>query len=71
MTILGELLPKNGSIWTKKSISFKPQESWLFNGTIRHNITFGEEFLSQKYEKVLKACCFEKVRTLFFKDIYF
>lgn len=62
MNILGEITPNKGFIKASGLKSYKPQESWIFNGTIRQNIIFGERFNKQKYEKVLKACCFEQVK---------
>lgn len=61
MNILGELTPTNGFVWAPTLKSYKPQEDWIFNGSIRQNITFGAEFHKEKYQKVLRACCFEKV----------
>lgn len=39
--IMGELsVEAHGSVSVKGSISFSPQEAWLFNGSIRDNIVF-------------------------------
>lgn len=56
-----ELIPNKGKISIRGNISFTPQESWLFTGTIRDNILFGDKFDEDKYQRVLKACCLEKV----------
>lgn len=61
MNILGELIPKEGHVWSPTLKSYKPQEDWIFNGTIRQNITFGERFEYEKYRKVLVASCLDKV----------
>lgn len=61
MHILGELKPAKGFILAPKTKSYKPQDDWIFNGTIRQNILFGEKFDKYKYQDVLQSCCFEKV----------
>ncbi|KAI8821981.1 ABC transporter type 1, transmembrane domain-containing protein [Fimicolochytrium jonesii] len=38
------------------SVAYAAQQAWLMNGTVRDNITFGEPFDSERYEKVIFAC---------------
>lgn len=43
-----------------KEISYAGQESWLFPGTVRNNILFGEPYVKEKYEQVVKACALNR-----------
>ena len=61
MAILGELSLTDGSITKKGRVAYASQEPWIFNGTIKYNITFGHEFNEQRYNEVIKACALERV----------
>lgn len=58
--ILGELELDVGMITVNGSISYASQEPWLFEGSIRSNIVFVEEFDEQRYEKVVEVCALER-----------
>ncbi|KAL2730827.1 ATP-binding cassette sub-family C member 4-like isoform X1 [Vespula squamosa] len=58
--ILGELKISHGQINIKGSISYASQESWLFAGTVKNNILFGQPYDQKKYQKVIKACALLK-----------
>lgn len=38
------------------SISYAAQEPWIFFGTVRNNILFGQAYDKQRYSKVVKCC---------------
>lgn len=59
-TILNEVPLYSGCIQIGGSISYASQEPWLFAGTVRENIIFGENFDQNKYEEVLKVCALER-----------
>lgn len=55
-TIAGEVTKTSGEIFCQGTIAYVPQSAWVFPGTIRENILFGEPFEAQRYADVLKAC---------------
>ncbi|XP_076254946.1 putative multidrug resistance-associated protein lethal(2)03659 isoform X2 [Rhynchophorus ferrugineus] len=59
-TILRELPPIKGTVVINGIISYASQEPWLFLGSIRQNILFGQDFDQTRYEKVIKACALER-----------
>ncbi|EDW89496.2 probable multidrug resistance-associated protein lethal(2)03659 [Drosophila yakuba] len=59
-TILGELKAESGQLKVNGSVSYASQESWLFSGTVRQNILFGQPLDSQRYAGVVKKCALER-----------
>jgi ATP-binding cassette subfamily C (CFTR/MRP) protein 4 len=64
-TILNEIDLIEGTIDVDGSISYASQEPWIFAGTIRQNILFGQEFDSEKYTKVVKITALDYDLSLF------
>ncbi|KAJ8983672.1 hypothetical protein NQ317_003459 [Molorchus minor] len=64
-TILKELPPTKGSINVEGKISYASQEPWLFGGSVRQNILFGQEFDANKYNEVIRVCALERDFFLF------
>ncbi|KAJ8929222.1 hypothetical protein NQ314_018101 [Rhamnusium bicolor] len=64
-TILKEITPQEGSVDVEGTTSYASQESWLFGGSIKQNIIFGQEVDLEKYDKVVKACALETDIRLF------
>ncbi|EDW47093.1 GM21118 [Drosophila sechellia] len=58
--ILGELKAESGQLKVNGSLSYSSQEAWLFSGTVRQNILFGQPMDSQRYEEVVKKCALER-----------
>ena len=49
--ILGELKVEKGSVYLGGNgvASYAPQKPWIFSGTVRENILFGQEFDAKRY----------------------
>ncbi|XP_030750791.1 multidrug resistance-associated protein 4-like [Sitophilus oryzae] len=55
-TILNEYPISGGDISISGTISYAPEEPWLFPSTIRQNILFGQPYEQSRYEQVLRVC---------------
>ena len=54
--VLGEFPSSRGNISVSGKISYSPQESWVFSGSVRQNIIFGMDFDEARYWQVVEAC---------------
>ena len=54
--IAGEVPDQNGAINYNGTVVYVPQIAWVFSGTIRENILFGEQYEECKYNRVIEAC---------------
>lgn len=54
--LLGELPIVDGNVLIHGDISYASQEPWLFTGTVRSNILFGEEYDRKRYHEITKCC---------------
>jgi ABC-type multidrug transport system fused ATPase/permease subunit len=56
--ILGEM-KNNGEhpVEVNGAVTYAAQTAYIFNATVKENITFGRRFDSDTYNKVLDACC--------------
>ncbi|KAM7362920.1 CF transmembrane conductance regulator isoform 2-T6 [Cochliomyia hominivorax] len=54
--ILGELPITDGEVVVQGDVSYAGQEPWLFTGTVRNNILFGESFDRKRYRDITKCC---------------
>ena len=54
--IAGEIPDIAGTISWKGTLVYVPQIAWVFSGTIRENILFGEPYDEAKYTRVIEAC---------------
>ena len=58
--IMKELPVYDGSISSGGRISYASQEPWLFVGTVRENILFGQPYIPEKYQEVVRVCALQK-----------
>ena len=56
MAILQELPLSSGHISCSPSRAFVSQIPWVFSGTFRENVLFGQPFNEAKYNSILSAC---------------
>ncbi|XP_050518856.1 ATP-binding cassette sub-family C member 4-like [Diabrotica virgifera virgifera] len=63
--IMKELELQQGYVNVNGIISYASQEPWLFGGSIRQNILFGEIYDQIKYNEVVRVCALQRDFTLF------
>ncbi|XP_060518770.1 ATP-binding cassette subfamily C member 4-like isoform X2 [Cylas formicarius] len=63
--ILRELPASSGTVEIHGKVSYASQEPWLFVGSVRQNITFGDEFDAKRYQEVVRVCALERDFRLF------
>lgn len=62
MALLGEMNLKAGSVTTEGSMTYVPQEPWIFSDTLKENILLGTAESQHHYNEVLEACCLSQVQ---------
>lgn len=58
--LMRELPLESGSISMCGSVSYSSQEPWVFAGSVRQNILFGQDMERARYDAVVKACALLK-----------
>ena len=51
--------PHAGRIDIHGNISYAPQEAWVFSGSVKQNILFGQPLNVKRYTRVLNVCALE------------
>lgn len=57
LTALNELNVTSGRVLLNGSTSYAAQDTWVFPGTIKDNIVFGNKFEKARYDEVIYSCC--------------
>ncbi|KAI8123085.1 putative multidrug resistance-associated protein lethal(2)03659 [Lucilia cuprina] len=58
--LLGEVQIDSGEVLVNGKVSYCSQEPWVFEGTIRDNVVFVEDYNERRYKRVLKVCALER-----------
>ncbi|XP_033742886.1 multidrug resistance-associated protein 5-like [Pecten maximus] len=57
--ILGRMPKLTGHLAVDGSVAYAAQQAWIFNGTLRENVLFGQPYDSSWYKTVIFACGLE------------
>ena len=52
----------DGHMEVKGRILYASQEAWVFSGTLRENVLFGQTYQPDRYSTIMEACALDKVR---------
>ncbi|XP_013148667.1 PREDICTED: probable multidrug resistance-associated protein lethal(2)03659 [Papilio polytes] len=63
--MLSELPASRGTVNVNGTLSYACQDPWLFVGSVRQNILFGQPFQKSRYMEVCKVCELERDISLF------
>ena len=51
----------DGSVDIEGTVSYASQEPWIFSGSFKENIVFGQPFDQAWFDRVVECCCLVKV----------
>ncbi|KAI3955754.1 hypothetical protein MKW98_006114, partial [Papaver atlanticum] len=63
--ILGEIPKTSGEVRISGTKAYVPQSPWIFTGSVRDNILFGNPYDKVRYERIIRACALTKNLELF------
>ncbi|XP_056106276.1 ATP-binding cassette sub-family C member 5 [Rhinichthys klamathensis goyatoka] len=55
--LLGQMTLLGGSVAVNGGFAYVAQQAWILNDSLRENILFGKQYVEEKYNAVLEACC--------------
>ncbi|XP_065919884.1 ATP-binding cassette sub-family C member 4-like isoform X2 [Dysidea avara] len=58
--LLRELEALDGSVDIEGSVSYASQDPWIFSGTLKENILFGQDYDEAWYDRVVECCSLVK-----------
>lgn len=56
LAVLNELLVSQGKVFCSGQIAYTSQQPWIFSGTVRENILFGQKMDRDRYNMAIHAC---------------
>ncbi len=65
MAIMGEMNLLEGHTKVNGSVSYVPQDAWIYSATIRENVLFGKEFDVKTYRAVIEVSALIQVELIF------
>ena len=54
--LLGEMQPLGGAVAVHGRVAYAAQQAWIFKGSLRDNVLFGDAFESRRYHGTIDAC---------------
>ncbi|XP_060132447.1 ATP-binding cassette sub-family C member 12 [Zootoca vivipara] len=54
--ILGQMYLHEGTVAVHGTFAYVSQQAWIFHGSVRDNILFGEEYNAQRYNYAIEVC---------------
>ena len=58
--IAGEISDVRGTVTFPGTLVYVPQTAWIYSGTIRENILFGQPYDEPKYTRIIEACALKE-----------
>ncbi len=55
-SLLGQLDRRRGALFVRGSVAYAPQVPWIFAGSLRDNVLFGQPLDEARYAAVVEAC---------------
>lgn len=60
-SILRETRRVSGTMIVNGRLAYASQDAWIFSGSIRDNILFGEPYDEKRYQEAIRVCALNKV----------
>lgn len=57
---MGEIPLNCGQVYVSGKLSYASQKPWIFPGSIKDNVLFGQDYDEDRYQRVLDACALER-----------
>ncbi|XP_051689838.2 ATP-binding cassette sub-family C member 12 isoform X2 [Oryctolagus cuniculus] len=58
--LLGQMQLQKGIVAVNGTLAYVSQQAWIFHGSVRENILFGEKYDSQRYQHTVRVCGLQK-----------